>query len=48
MRTYDNPDVQSYHMGLVDIGAGTAPDSIPVPAWATGARIMGLAVSGLT
>lgn len=48
MKSYDNPEYRSYNMGLVDIGAGTAPDSIPVPAGATGARIVGAAVGSLT
>ena len=48
MKSYDNAESQSYHIGLVDFGAGGAANSIPVPSWATGARVVGASVNGLT
>jgi len=48
MKSYDNPQYRSYYLGLVDFGAGGAANSIPVPAWATGARLLGASVNGLT
>lgn len=48
MKSYDNPEFRSYHLGQIDFGTPPTATSIPVPAWAEGGRIVGANVTGAT